>query len=190
MGTAVRRVDVVGEGEDVLGVRVVVLERDLDDGRILAPLDVDRARIKRFLVLVQVADEGNDPSLKIERAFPIGTIVDQADPQTLVQVGRLAQALGDRVEGELDRLEHSRVRLEQRFGARPVALGPESANRRCGSAARVLLSPDVTVSRRLDPQPFGQRIYNADADAVQSARDLIAAAAELPAGVENGVHDF
>ena len=39
---AVDRVDVVGEGEDVLGVAVVVLERDLDRGRALLPLDVDR----------------------------------------------------------------------------------------------------------------------------------------------------
>ena len=43
VGAAVDRVDVVGEGEDVLGVRVVVLEGDLDGRRALAPLDVDRA---------------------------------------------------------------------------------------------------------------------------------------------------
>ena len=36
VGPAVDRVDVVREGEDVLGEAVVVLERDLDDGRALA----------------------------------------------------------------------------------------------------------------------------------------------------------
>ena len=39
---AVRGVDVVGERQDVLGVGVVVLEGDLDGGRALAAVDVDR----------------------------------------------------------------------------------------------------------------------------------------------------
>ena len=57
-------------------------------------------------------------------------------------------------------------------------------------AARVALAADLAVARRLDVQPLGQRVDDADADAVQAAGDLVAAAAELAAGVEHGVHDL
>ena len=61
---AVDGVDVVREREDVLGVRVVVLERDLDRGRALAALDVDRAAVEGLLVPVQVPDERLSPPSK------------------------------------------------------------------------------------------------------------------------------
>ena len=41
----------------------------------------------------------------------------------------------------------------------------------------------------VDLQPFGQRIDDRSADAVQTAGDLVAAAAELTAGMEHGIHD-
>ena len=71
VAAAVDRVDVVGEGEDVLGVRVVVLEGDLDGGLPFLALDVDRAWVEDVLVPVQVADEGLDAALEVERALPI-----------------------------------------------------------------------------------------------------------------------
>ena len=95
MGAAVDGVDVVGEAEDVLRVGVVVLERDLDRGGVLAPLDVDRPAVQGLLVLVEVADEGDEAALEIERTFSFGSIVQQADPEALVQIGRLTQTLGD-----------------------------------------------------------------------------------------------
>ena len=68
---AVDRVDVVREREDVLGVRVVVLEGDLDGGAALAPLDVDRPVVERLLVPVQVADEGLQAAFEVERALAV-----------------------------------------------------------------------------------------------------------------------
>ena len=75
---AVDRVDVVREGEDVLGVRVVVLERDLDRGRAFAPLDVDRAVVERLLVPVEVADERHEAALEVERPLAVHALVDEA----------------------------------------------------------------------------------------------------------------
>ena len=43
---------------------------------------------------------------------------------------------------------------------------------------------------RLDAQPRGQGVDDRDADAVEAARHLVAAAAELAAGVEHRVHDL
>ncbi len=58
-------------------------------------------------------------------------------------------------------------------------------------AARVLLREDVAVAADLDVQPLGQGVDDRHADAVQPARDLVAAAlAELAAGVQHGEHDL
>ena len=94
MGAAVDRVDVVGEREHVLGVGVVVLERDLDGGAALAALDVDRARVEDLLVPVEVADERLEAALEVEGPLAIVALVDERDPDALGQVGRLAEALG------------------------------------------------------------------------------------------------
>ncbi len=51
-------------------------------------------------------------------------------------------------------------------------------------AARVLLAVDLPVAVHLGDQPLGERVDDGDADAVQAARDLVAVAAELAAGVE------
>ena len=114
----------------------------------------------------------------------------QADPQPLVQVGRLAQTLGDGVERELDGLEDGRVRLEDGGGAPCGRPGDRSCGRCRRHAARVLLGPDDAVTSRLDAQPFRQGVDDADADAVQAARHLVPAAAELAAGVQHGVDDL
>ena len=58
-------------------------------------------------------------------------------------------------------------------------------------AALVLLRPDVAVAADLDDQRLAERVDDRDADAVQAAGDLVAAAvAELAAGVQDGEHDL
>ena len=121
---AVDRVDVVGEGEDVLGVGVVVLEGDLDRGLALLALDVDRPMGQDLLVPVQVPHEGHQAALEVERALAIVTLVDERDPDPLVEVGRLAQALGDRLERELRVLEDLGVGPEAVRVPRRVPAGP------------------------------------------------------------------
>ena len=78
VGAAVDRVDVVGEGEHVLRVRVVVLEGDLDGRPAFAALDVDRPRLEDLLVPVEVPDEGLEAALEVERALAIDAFVDVA----------------------------------------------------------------------------------------------------------------
>ena len=58
-------------------------------------------------------------------------------------------------------------------------------------AALVGLGPDEAVAPDLDVEALGQRVDDRDADAVQAAGDLVAAAvAELAAGVQHGQHDL
>ena len=56
-------------------------------------------------------------------------------------------------------------------------------------AARELLAVDLPVAAHLGDEPLGERVDDRDADAVEAARDLVAVAAELAAGVELRQHD-
>ncbi len=55
---------------------------------------------------------------------------------------------------------------------------------RRGLASRELLAVHLAVASHLGDEPLGERVDDRDADAVQAAGDLVAVAAELPAGVE------
>ena len=57
-------------------------------------------------------------------------------------------------------------------------------------AAVVLLRPDEAVGLDLDLDLARQRVDDGDADAVQTAGDRVAAAAELAAGVQDGEDDL
>jgi hypothetical protein len=58
-------------------------------------------------------------------------------------------------------------------------------------AAGVVLRPDEAVAADLDVQVLRERVDHGDADAVQAAGHLVAAAvAELAAGVQHGEHDL
>ena len=73
---------------------------------------------------------------------------------------------------------------------RRVPCGPIFLTGGLGLAAFVLLRPDEAVAGGFDAHPRGQRVHDADPHAVQTARDLVAAAAELAAGVEDRVDDL
>ena len=59
-----------------------------------------------------------------------------------------------------------------------------------GHAVVVALAPDVALAADLDVEPAGERVDDGDADAVQTAGDRVAAAAELAAGVQDGEDDL
>ena len=47
-------------------------------GRAVPALGVDRARVERLLVPVEVADEGDEPALEVERSLAVDPLVDAA----------------------------------------------------------------------------------------------------------------
>ena len=125
--------------------------------------------------------------------LPGAALVLDADPQARGQVGGLAQALRERVEVELRRLEDLRVGQERDARARALALGQGATLRELVllGPADVVLAPDVAVAAHLDVQRLRQRVDDRCADAVQAAGDLVAAAvAELAAGVQDGQDDL
>ena len=57
-----------------------------------------------------------------------------------------------------------------------------------GYAALIELAPDLAVAPDLERELRGERVHHRDADAVQTARDLVGAVVELAAGVQGGHH--
>ena len=190
MGAALARVDVVGEGEDAFLVAVVVLQRHLDLDVPLLALEVEDLRVDRRLVLVQVLDELDDAALVEERVGASVALVLDDDLEAAVQERELAEAVRQGVEGEGRLLEDRRVRLEA--DDRAVLRGLLARGQRAGRRATLLvaLRPHLAAPPDLDLEPLAQRVHDRDADAVETARDLVGGMLELPAGVQDRQDDL
>ena len=189
--SALRRVDVVGEGEHGLDVRAVPLQRDLEVALLALALEVDDVLVHRVLGLVDVRDEVSDPALVVELlGLPAGALVREDDAKAAGEEGGLAQALQQRRRVELGLLENLGVGKER--DRRPRLVLARDADRlhlRRRLAARELLAVDLLVAANLHDEPLGEGVDDGHADAVQPAGDLVAVAAELPAGMQLGEND-
>lgn len=116
-------------------------------------------------------------------------LVSEFDRQTLVEERHLLEAPRERLEGVLGGLEDVRVGPEGDRGA-GLLDGLVLGERRRGDAHLVVLRPAVAVRAHLDGDLARQRVHHRDADAVQTAGDRVAAAAELAARVQHGQHDL
>ena len=117
------------------------------------------------------------------------TIIAEDDLETLVEEGRLTEVDAQRLVIELDGLED--------FG-----IGPEGDGRAGllglahlddlldGLATRKLHLPDGTIALDLGDHFGRQGVDDRNTDAVQTAGHLVAAAAELAAGVEDSEDNF
>jgi hypothetical protein len=184
-------VDVVREAEDRLLVGGVPLHRDLDLAVVGLVFEEDGLAMQGILVLVQVADEVDDPALVMEvDLLAAGALVDEVDLQSARQECRLAQALGEGLEVEPDLLEDLEIGEEGDLG--PGLLRSRALlELRGGLAARVVLRPDVAVAANLEVKAIGKRVDDRYADTVKATGDLVAGSlAELGTGVKRRQHDL
>ena len=196
MGAAVALRDVVGEGEDVLVIAVVPLQRDVDADIVALAGDRDRLGKERRLGAVEIFDEGADAALIIELML-LPLLVprvgeDHADAG--IEEGELAIAMLELLEIELGDLERVGRGQEGDPRALLVAGRADDLQRRdrvaMGEAHVMLLAvaPDGEI------EPFAERVHHRDADAVQAAGDLVGIVVggvlELPAGMELGHDDL
>ena len=189
VGAAVGGVDAVGEGEGVLVEAGVVLERDLDHCGVGDGLEVEGVGLEHLSVLVELAHEARDAALEVEGAVGLRVVFGgEGDADGLVEVGHLAEALEEDVAVVEGGAEDFAVGEEADVGAaaarvvvEDVALVDDVAG---GDAAHVLLGVDASVAADLDAHMLGERVDDGRSDAVESAGDLVGAAAELPAGVQ------
>src|SRR5947209_13824944 len=189
VAAAFHRVDGVRERDDVLDEGVVVLERDLHLRALDLALDVEGRHVDDLLFAVEGAHERDDAAFEVEGLGDAQRFVVERDLEALVQVGHLAKAVADDLAVEL--------RLRKDLG-----IGPE-AHDRAGvvrladrlhpgprHAARVFLEVHLRAAVDPDLLALAQEVHRRDAHAVQAGADLVAAAAELPAGVQPGHHEL
>ena len=187
MHTAFRCVDVICKGDNDLVIAVGVLQGHLCHGVVLLPGHVDDAVVDRRLVLVNELDKGADAAFiaHLLTLLPAGPLVLHNDGETCVEKCLLLHPLMKDLVVIDGVLEHLGVRLKGDDGAGLVGLahhGHVLGDMAPGKLHLVYFP----VLVHLDGQPFGQGVYHACAHAVKAAGDLIAAAAELAAGVEDG----
>jgi hypothetical protein len=120
----------------------------------------------------------------------LAALVREVDPEALREECHLAEALLERRSLVVDRLEDLEIRQEG--DARAALLRLVAAlERRLGRAALVVLGPLVAVAPDREPELLGEGVHDRDADAVQTARHLVAATVtELAARVKNREHDL
>ncbi len=202
VGAAVRVGDRVGEAEDLVGDRVVILEDDVEFDRAGGPLDDDRGfldpgdadglGVDDLLVFAELLDEFLDAVLVIEtfRFGLLGALVGEDDFEAGIEKGEFPQAADDEFLLELDRLlEDLRVGLEGDEGAGRFALA-DDVEFFDGFAPLELHVVDLAVARNLDLEPFRDGVDALRADAVGAAGEDVAALAVFAAGVEPREHHF
>ena len=86
-------------------------------------------------------------------------------------------------------IEHLRVWLEGDDGAVPVRIADDAHFLRDIAAGELHLI-DLAILMDLDREPLGQGVDDGRADAVQAAGDLIAAAAEFAARMQDRIDDL
>ena len=191
MHAALRRVDVVGEGDEYLAVAVVVLHGNLALGVLALAGHVDDVLVQLVFVAVDVFDELADAAGVVHDVLLLlaGALVLRAYLQPGVQKRLLAHAGVQRVVVKHGLLEHLRVRVEAHDGAGVVRFA-YYGHRLGYLAAGELHLINLPVLVHAHFQPVAERVHHARAHAVQAAGDLVSAAAELAAGVQYGVHDL
>ena len=199
MRAAVGGRDVVDEGVDVFGIRVVVLHGDFHEDAVLHALGINRFREQNFLVVIQILDELAQPAFveEILRHGRFAALIGEGDVDALVQERHFAQALLQHVKIKRD------AALEDAVGVVVADDVGQEADRRAGAvgfaddaqvvevlAARVLLLINFPILINRHGQRLRQRIDHRRAHAVQAAGHLVAAAAELAARVQHRQADL
>ncbi len=84
MGAPFDRIDVIGEGEDVLGVAVVPLHGDFKLDTLSFTFKMDDARMNGGLGSIQVLDKRHEPALVNKLVFFLAPLVFDGDLHSAV----------------------------------------------------------------------------------------------------------
>ena len=188
--------DRVREAEDLLGVALVPLERDVQAlflrvhggvaARVLHVGERDDRLVERLLVLVEVLDERADAAVVPEQVLFLAlrvALVEDVDRDAGVQERELPQALREHVEVVARDGEDLGVGLERDLRAGLGRLA-DLADRLERDAPGVVLLEDLAFPLDLDLERSRKRVDDGKPHAMEAARDLVRVVVELAARVE------
>ena len=187
------RIDRVGEGEDRRLVRHVPLQRnvDLDAVLLVAGADDHDTGMDDFLAVVHERDVLGNAAFVLPRLVrAVAALVDEAQRKHRREERHLAHAARERVAVVANVLEDLAVGQERDRGAARAVPRLALRERVLGIALGVVLAEDEAVAADFDVQLLGERVDDGHTDAMETTGDLVAAAAELAAGVQLGEHDL
>jgi hypothetical protein len=112
------------------------------------------------------------------------------EDQSCGEERRVAQPASDRVGADTYALDEDLGVGPERDRRARVGRVTDALDRTVGHAAPVGLAPHATVAAHDRLEPLRERVHDADADAVQAARDRVGLRVELAAGMEHREHDL
>ncbi len=192
MRAAVALRNVVGEAQHRLVIAVVPPHGAVDHDAFALGLDHDRLWNKRGLVAVEIFDEGLDAAFVAQLLALLDGMahVGEHDGDAGIEESELAQPVLQRGEVELRHGEGLLRRQERHLGAALIAGGADDGQRRDRLAVGKFHEMFLAVAPDRQPEPARQRIDHRNADAMQSAGDLVGILVEFPAGMELRHDDF
>ena len=99
MCSAINGVDVVCKSEQRFRPRVaLVLERNLNTCCPINAFQIHRALVCHLALTIQVTNERDDATLEVEGCFAICAVINQREPEALVEICRFAQAIRERLK--------------------------------------------------------------------------------------------
>ena len=193
MSTALDGGHIVGEGDYILTVAVVVLHRNLGYGAVLLPLHIYYVGVygSASLLLVDKVNEGDDSAFVVEKLLTLPTLslIRKNYLYSCVEEGLLPHTGKKYVKAEFGGFgKDGGVGLksyEQTVSAVGVSLAPEFTGN------RTLLKPlgiFLSVTAVLYLYPLGQGVNHGCSHTVQTACDLIALSSEFTSRVEDGIY--
>ena len=196
MRTAVGGMNVIGKGEEIFVVALIILHGDFHGDGIVLILgrEIDHVgmnHLERALLmneLYEAADTALVAEIILDNVVAVA-LVAQLNMYAGIEKRLFSQAaLKHLVFVNGGFLENFGVSLEAHLGALDVGLA-DFLQLVDNLAAFIALKINILAVADLDLQPFGERVDDGSADAVQTAGDLVTAAAELAAGMQNGKDD-
>ena len=187
MKAAFAGVDVVGKGEDGFLVGVVVLQGHVNVDPVPLRLEMNRLGVQGDPGMVEPLHERGDAALVVERLFLLLPFVPEGNGHPGVEEGQLPHSGGQGLVGEYGHREYFRVGQKADQSSSALGRADDLELGRFG-APLVFLLIDLAVAVNLHLGPLRQGVDHRDADAVQTAGNLVGLVVELAAGVELG-HD-
>ena len=186
MRAAIRGIDIIHEGENAFRIAVIMLECNLNQNAILLAGSIENRIIQRLTAMIQKMYEFLDAALIVEGMLLLHALaqIGKVNFQPLCQKSRFAEPLLQHIIIKNGFLKNRIIR--QKMHIRPCDLGfAHNSQRLCNIPTGIFLLMNFPIPMHLHHKPFGQRIYNRRTNAVQTAGNLISAAAEFTACMQN-----